>query len=217
MSNAVLCRIGIGASFAAMFDMVLPAPLRRATRADWRVIGAITGDAFQDDPVSHWIFGSKQSMPPVFGRQARDIYLPRGICHLAGDDGATMWLLPGASNAVPIIGQLGTAFHMVRHGGFASLRRGMAAERNMARHHPREPHAFLYTIGVRKSAQGRGLGRSLLAPMLDACDQAGLPAYLENSNPRNHALYAAHGFAHVEFFDVGPGGPPLEAMWRDAR
>lgn len=217
MSNALLCRIGIGASFAAMFDIDLPASLRCATRADWRVIGAITGDAFQDDPVSRWIFGSKRSMPPVFGRQARDIYLPRGVCHLAGEDGATMWLLPGASNATPIIGQLGTAYHMVRHGGFAALRRGMAAERNMARHHPGEPHAYLYTIAVRKSAQGRGLGRSLLAPMLDVCDQAGLPAYLENSNPRNHALYAAHGFGHVEFFDAGPGGPPLEAMWRPAR
>lgn len=156
-------------------------------------------------------------MAPVFGRQALDIYLPRGICHLAGDDGATMWLLPGESNDMPLMGQFSMAWNMIRHGGFGAARRGATAGTNMARHHPKEPHAYLYTIAVRPGAQGRGIGRSLLAPMLYACDRARLPAYLENSNPRNHALYAAHGFEHVEHFDVGPGGPPLEAMWRPAR
>ena len=95
-------------------DIQLPAGLRRATLSDWRTIGAITGDAFQNDPVSSWVFGNKRPMPSVFGRQARDIYLPRGICHLAGDDGATQWLLPGAGNAMPMAGQCNTAWHMIR-------------------------------------------------------------------------------------------------------
>ena len=198
-------------------DIDLPDGIRRARPSEWRAIGAITGDAFSNDPVSSWIFGGPAGMAPVFGRQARDIYLPRGICHLAGEDGATMWLLPGASNVMPLRGMAGVAWQMAKNGGFGSVRRGMAAGKQMERHHPTEPHAYLFTIGVRSGAQGRGLGRSLLAPMLDACDRAGLPAYLENSNPRNHALYAAHGFEHVEHFDVAPGGPPLEAMWRPAR
>ena len=37
-----------------------------------------------------WIFGDKRVMRPFFGRQAQHVYLPRGICHLAGDDGATI-------------------------------------------------------------------------------------------------------------------------------
>lgn len=197
--------------------IALPEGIRRAAPADWRTIGAITGDAFASDPVSSWIFGDSRAMAPVFGRQARDIYLRRGICHLAGDDGATMWLLPGERNSAGLRGTLGTAWQMLRHGGAGSLRRGLGAESRMAQHHPREPHVYLYTIAVRKAAQGSGLGRTLLAPMLAACDRAGLPAYLENSNPRNHSLYAAHGFNHVEHFPAGPDGPPLEAMWREAR
>lgn len=198
----------------AELEIELPATMRRACHADWRTIGAITGDAFQNDPVTRWIMKDTRAMSFIFGQEARDIYLPRGICHLAGDDGATQWLLPGKSNAMPLPGQVRTAWHLVRGGGIGALRRGLTVESNMARHHPQEPHVYLYTIAVRASAQGKGIGRSLLAPMLAACDNAGLPAYLENSNPRNHALYAAHGFMHVEHFEAGPGGPPLEAMWR---
>ncbi len=195
-------------------NIELPKNIRQASQSDWRTIGAITGDAFQNDPVTNWIFSNKRALPLVFGREARDIYLPRGVCHLAGDDGATMWLLPGESNDMPLMGQISTAWHMMRHGGIGVLRRGMVCEANMAEHHPKEPHIYLYMIAVRPAAQGKGVGRSLLAPMLAACDEAGLPAYLENSNPRNHALYAAHGFEHVAYFDAGPGGPPLEPMWR---
>lgn len=195
----------------------LPEEIRHADLADWRTIGAITGDAFQDDPVSRWIFGGKRAMPAIFGRQARHLYLPRGICHLAGDSGATMWLLPGVRKDVPLIATLDIGFHMAWLAGIAAVRRGMAAEAEMSRKRPKEPHAYLFTIGVRPSAQGTGLGHRLLAPMLEACDRAGLPAYLENSNPRNHGFYAGHGFAHREYFEPAPGAPPLEAMWREPR
>lgn len=198
----------------AELDIKLPDGIRKAEAADWRAIGAITGDAFSDDPVASWVFGNSRAMPHVFGRDARHVYLPRGVCHLAGDDGATMWLLPGETNKMPFAGEMAVMWHMLRHGGWSSVRRGMETGRRMAEHHPKEPHVYLYTIAVRNGAQGRGLGRSLLAPMLAACDAAGLPAYLENSNPRNHALYAAHGFEHIEYFNVGPDGPPLEPMWR---
>ncbi|WP_299329131.1 N-acetyltransferase [Parasphingopyxis sp.] len=195
----------------------LPEELRQAKREDWRMLGAIIGDAFQDDPVSRWIFGGKRAMPGTFGRQARHLYLQRGICHLAGESGATMWLLPDANKSISVFGTLDIGWHMARTAGIAAVRRGMAAEAEMTRKRPDAPHAYLYTIGVRSQAQGTGLGHRLLAPMLEACDRAGLPAYLENSNPRNHSFYAGHGFAHMEHFEPAPGAPPLEAMWREPR
>lgn len=195
-------------------EIQLPAEMRLAVQADWDTIGSITADAFQNDPVSSWIFGGKRAMRPVFGRQARYVYLPRGICHLAGDDGAAMWLLPDASKDMSLLGTLDVGFHMTRLAGLGAIRRGMAAEAEMIRRKPKTPHAYLYTIAVRQSAQGRGLGRALFAPMLAACDRAGLPAYLENSNPRNHSFYVGQGFEHMEHFEPVPGAPPLEAMWR---
>src|SRR3546814_6205956 len=67
----------------------------------------------------------------------------------------------------------------------------------MERHHPQFPHAYLFTIGVRPAARGKGMGGKLFRPVLDACDRAGVPAYLENSNPDNTSFYRAQGFERV--------------------
>ena len=196
-------------------DIHLPDGMRRAALTDWPAIGTIMGDAFQNDPVSSWIFGNKRAMAPIFGRQARYLFLPNGICHVIEDVGATMWLLPGASKNMSVLGNLDIALTMIRYAGIGGARRGLSAEAEMNRKRPKEPHAYLYTIGVHSVGQGKGIGRRLLAPMLEALDRAGLPAYLENSNPRNHSFYAGHGFAHMEHFNPAKGAPPLEAMWRE--
>jgi len=56
--------------------------------------------------------------------------------------------------------------------------------------------------------------------MLDATlkrvDEQGVPAYLENSNPRNTKLYERVGFV-TRGSIAPPGAPPLVAMWRDKR
>ena len=47
--------------------------------------------------------------------------------------------------------------------------------------------------GHQRRARGRGLGLGLLAENLRRFDQAGMPAYLEASNPTNVALYGRRG------------------------
>ena len=111
--------------------------------------------------------------------------------------------------------QLHFAIGQLRHGSKNSLQRAVKAGAIMAKHHPKEPHMYLFTIGTRQSARGTGLGKALFAPVLDACDQKGIACYLENSNPVNHDYYAMHGFETMEIFACGEGGPPMEAMWRE--
>src|SRR5687767_6551888 len=73
----------------------------------------------------------------------------------------------------------------------------------MIRRPPRStlfPYTTLFRspfIGVEPARQGRGLGAALLRAQLAVCDQAGLPAYLESSNPRNRPLYERHGFEAI--------------------
>ena len=86
-----------------------------------------------------------------------------------------------------------------------------------ATHHPAEPHAYLFTVGVASAGRGRGLGRRLLKPVLAACDRSGTMAYLENSNPANRRFYNSLGFERVELFHATPESPPLEAMQRAPR
>jgi ribosomal protein S18 acetylase RimI-like enzyme len=109
---------------------------------------------------------------------------------------------------------LKTYWGIFASGGLGALKRGKAAGDAMAKHHPTQPHAYLFTVGVASAGRGRGLGRRLIEPVLDACDRTGTMAYLENSNPANRRFYASLGFERVELFHATPDSPPLEAMQR---
>lgn len=191
--------------------------MRAATPGDWRQVGAITAEAFSEDPVNLWIFGGTEALSSVFSTLARHVYLPRGICHLADDAGATMWSHSSANRELSLVPLLGLVASVMRKGTKGAATRALAASDAMAREHPKAPHLYLFTIGTRKAARGKGLGKQLMTPMTDAADRANLPCYLENSNPANTGFYTSRGFEHVKFFEPGLGGPPLEAMWREPR
>ncbi len=191
--------------------------LRAATKADWPQLGEITGEAFRDDPVNQWVFGKAASIQSMFTTMARDVYVGHGHCYLAGDDGAAMWLPPGAKAAPTSLALARFALGQLLHGTLGAVKRGMELSEKMEASHPEEPHMYLFSIGTRESARGQGLGKKLLAPILSHCDQHEIPVYLENSNPANSGFYTAHGFERIGLFDVGEGGPVMEPMWRTPR
>ena len=198
-----------------MLEIHLPEGLRQAAPADWRRLGAITGEAFEADPVNLWIFGRREALAPCFGHLARHLYLPDGICHLAGDEGASMWCLSDQRRQLRFLPTMQLVWTLMRKGSDGAAKRALAAGEAMARAHPADRHLYLFTLGTRKTARGTGLGKRLMAPMLDAADRARLPAYLENTNPANTGFYVSHGFERMKLFEPGPGGPRLEAMWRE--
>ncbi len=182
------------------------------------MLAAITADAFRDDPFNRWLFGGFDPMQRTFANLARHVYAPNGLCQMLSEDGedraAAMWLMPGDKADAPLAGTLQTYWGLLASGGLGALKRGKAAGDAMAKHHPRQPHAYLFTIGVASTGRGRGLGRRLVQPVLDACDRTGTMAYLENSNPANRRFYASLGFERVELFHATPDSPPLEPMQR---
>jgi ribosomal protein S18 acetylase RimI-like enzyme len=198
-----------------MQEIHLPDGVRHARRADWRQLGDITGEAFAKDPVNLWVFGKPAALPAVFGQLAKHLYLPRGVCHIAGNEAAAMWIHSAARRELGPLATLGLVWTLMRTASEGAAKRALAAGEAMAREHPRQPHLYLFTIGAREAARGSGLGRRLMAPMLRAADSAVLPCYLENSNPANTGLYMSHGFERMKLFEPGPGAPPLEAMWRE--
>ncbi len=141
---------------------------------------------------------------------------PFGFVYCSSDHaGAAIWVPPGRADLTA-----SEAWAIVRPNLFSRLvfrapliARGVL---QIDRLHPPEPHFYLAAIGVDPSAQGRGLGSQLLAPVLDLCDEDGIGAYLESSNPANVDLYARHGFRVVEELRL-PRGPVIHTMWRDPR
>lgn len=174
--------------------------------------------AFRDDPVFRWLLTAEGSRPRRLRRYFVTELLHRALRHgeveVARVDGrvagAAMWLPPGAP--------LGTEASALPGYLRAFGRRLVVAARFQAvaqRDHPREaPHWYLGTIGVDPVRQGQGVGAALLNSRLRRCDEEGLPAYLESSNPRNVPLYEHFGFHVTGALGLWEDAPVVNTMWR---
>ncbi|QPC99808.1 GNAT family N-acetyltransferase [Qipengyuania soli] len=192
--------------------------LNHASKRDARKIGSITADAFRNDPFNLWLFGNFAGIRNLFHMQARNIYVPRGYCYSLGDEGACMWMLPGGDASFSNWDYFRFAVPTALMCGPGAVKRGILTGEAMDSVHPNFPHAYLFSIGVRPAAQGKGLGRKLIAPVLAACDRAEMPAYLENSNPANHGFYSSCGFEVCgDPLHPQPNSPPLVPMLRQPR
>lgn len=190
--------------------------VRKATAGDVAGIAESLAKAFRDDPVTEWWLPDKSSrMRRVF----EEIFLKR-IC-LPHDEtyttedlaGGALWMPPGEW-------QLGFAdnLRLLPHMAAAFARglpRVMRSLGHMDAKHPHEPHYYLFIVGVEPEWQGKGIGSTLMRPVLDRCDRERLPAYLEATTPRNRELYRRIGFEVAEETRLPGGGPPLWRMWRE--
>ena len=86
----------------------------------------------------------------------------------------------------------------------------------MEQYHPKEPCWYLPMIAADPAATGQGLGAALMKHALAIVDEAGMPAYLESSNPRNISLYERHGFEVMGEIRT-EGSPVMTPMIRAAR
>ena len=86
---------------------------------------------------------------------------------------------------------------------------------NAGRFHPTYPHWNLETLGIRREAQGRGIGSRLIAPGLARADHSGLPCYLTTAKHANVGFYERFGFIVVnDALPLVPGGPTHWGMRR---
>jgi GNAT superfamily N-acetyltransferase len=195
---------------------------RRAKLEDAGGLARLFTTAFLNDPVMDWMArpGPKRAsaLEAFFLRLLRRWAIPGGEVWMS-DDGAacTMWLPPDVpASPVGAVAQLRLLSLFVRVCGFDRLPRAAALSGAEEKAHPSEKHFYLLFMAVSPRLQGKGLGSAILKATLRHIDQAGMPAYLENSNPKNAPLYERTGFVAQK--DISPeGAPPLIPMWRTAK
>jgi GNAT superfamily N-acetyltransferase len=178
------------------------------------------GDAFADDPVMGWMGGftddaariTHLARAAIEGRFRKPAPL---MFTTEGNDAIALWNAPGDAelSALELVRAAPAIVRCFRTG----VIRTMSVLHVMDAAHPTEEHYYLFMVGVRRSRQGSGLGSAVLAPMLERCDAEGMPAYLENSNPRNEPFYARHGFVARDPLPLPDGAPPMTPMWREPR
>ena len=193
--------------------------VRPAVAADVKPLAAVMARAFYDDPPFMWMLPDPATRLErerrFFATLTRDEALAHGGVDVAllGTEiaAAAIWRPPGPEAAVQLRTLLGLVRALGRRMGAAA-----ALSKALARAHPREPHWYLFAIGVDPARQGTGLASALLRSRLEQCDRAGLPAYLEASKPTSVPLYQHFGFEPAGIPDLPAGAPPLTAMWRPA-
>jgi ribosomal protein S18 acetylase RimI-like enzyme len=167
---------------------------------------------FAADPMARWVWPDSSEylriMPQfvnAFGGRAFD----HGTAYIIeGARAAALWLPPGVEPDEATMGAI-----MAR-----ALRPEIAEDirlilQGMAEHHPHEPHWYLPLIAADPSWIGQGLGTLLMKHALRRCDEDGIAAYLESSNPRNISLYERHGFRVIGQIQHG-SSPMLTPMLR---
>lgn len=195
---------------------------RRAAPDDAQRLARLFAAAFLNDPVFDWIArpGPKRAtgLERFFYWLLQVRAIPFGEVWMS-EDGATAaaWLPPGTpASPGGFIEQIKLLPLFVRLCGFPRLARGSAMADAMEKNHPHDDHFYLAFIAVAPRFQGMGLGSALLETTLKRADDARMPAYLENSNPKNTRLYERAGFVAQK--NIAPNGaPPLIAMWREKK
>ena len=196
-------------------EFLTPDGIREADGSQYPTIAACLARAFEDDPVSRFIFPKERTR----GGRLLSFYL--AVLRMMAEHGsvytdntfrgAAVWRAPSP----PRIGPLRTIGDSLRM--FAALRTGLGRafqlEQIVSQGRPAEPHWYLAILGTDPAEQGRGVGSSLLGPVLARCDREQLPAYLESSKEENIPFYQRHGFRVTQELRV-PDGPRLWSMLR---
>ncbi|MEU1072328.1 MULTISPECIES: GNAT family N-acetyltransferase [unclassified Streptomyces] len=198
--------------------------IRRVARDDEKAVEAavrLLDEAFQDDPVSSWVFPDpvhRRERHPHLMRAFLEIALDEGHADLAEDGTATaLWLdVPAEAEEDPEDEEEGPA--QLRAAVDPENERVELIGRLTASVHPHgRAHRYLLLIAVAPDRQGQGAGAALIAPVLAECDREGVPAYLEASSARSAVLYERLGFTHLGEPLRLPDGPLMYPMWREPR
>ena len=175
-------------------------PMSRELRS--KAVDSVTR-AFVDDPMWSCVLPDRQARVVVLRPMWNALV---GYARICGEvlttpegEGAACWVRPGKARP--------TVWSMLRTGW--ALPRSMmrlpkdSRERffrmmhTIDRAHSElmpEPHWYLWVLGVAPEAQGRGIGRALLTPILERAAAEGVPCYLETQTLGNVAFYKKCGF-----------------------
>lgn len=173
----------------------------------------ILARAFSNDPVMNWMFPDKEDLSTFF-RITLPVFTPHQLSYLHPQGfGAATWLGPEQELSWPF--SLSNVIKALKFAGPGGTWRFLQAGIKTEKHHPREPHYYLFAVGALPECTGQGIGTALMKHVLKMCDEQSTPAYLENSKAENLAFYEGHGFKVIQEISFAKAAPPLWLMWRE--
>lgn len=175
------------------------APLRED---DLAAAAAVLARAFHDDPLQTYVFpdpAERVARSPAhfesllrYGLQFGEVLTTAGVPR-----GAAVWLGPNAWEVTPERAAAVGLDRLPTVLGAAAAERFFSVLAAIDPYHHRDvpaAHWYVMVVGVAPDAQGSGVGRALLQPIMDRAAAAGQPCYLETAQPTNVVFYEQLGF-----------------------
>ncbi len=172
-------------------------PFRKAKRADKKKVIEILSNSFERDLHIGWYTGNdhrkhrkmKSLMAFMFESSFRykDAYI--------GNDMKAVALWKNSPGNKMTFRLLVEYIRFTWIFGFSKIKAISKLEKLIHQRHPQtEDYFFLWIIGTHQDHQQKGIGSSLLAPMLEAANQQQKAIYLETTNEENIPFYKKRGF-----------------------
>ena len=181
-------------------------------------------DAYHDYPLHNWLTkgvydtkASKLIMQTTLAAMKKDAVIYADSEEL---NGFAVWIPMGftGSKTIPFLKNGG--MELILHSGFGIIGKLLTYETfamKLKKKYTGHIDWYLYNLSVRKEAQGKGIAKKLLQPMLEFCDDEKMITYLETNKERNVPLYEHFGFELRETNPV-PGSSVLHySMVRDPK
>ena len=171
-------------------------------RAQLKETSEALSRAFHDDPLQQYVLPDNQDrrrLSPLHFQPILEYGLQFGEVLVTDDSvkGAAVWLPPGSTEVTEDRAASTGLDRVAETIGEAAAARFFSTLEYLDPFHVSdapEPHWYTMVVGVDPGAQGQGLGRALLQPVLDRARNSGHPCYLETAQPENVPFYQHLGF-----------------------
>lgn len=175
-----------------------------------RDISAMLGRAFFEDPFYKYIMPDERSRFKQLGWWMTCMISygwEYGQIQVTDEpiSGTAIWLKPDNplinTLSMARMGMMGAPIRL----GIRGFARMMEVSNVWEYLHEQEPshHWYLMVLGVDPPYQGRGIGSSLMQPVLEQADKEGMPCYLETMTYGDVEFYRKRGFKMVAEGQVG--------------
>lgn len=194
--------------------------IRIASVTDVEAVVATVTSAFLNDPLWAPTFAKAES-PQIAGSQLWRLFVSSAALRYpwtfmtSNAEAAAVWYPPGAQEFTDAEAA-GFDDFLVSIVGRAQADEIQEITRLCDDAHPVEPSFYLSLLATHQDHRGHGFGMAVLRESLNVIDRAGMPAYLESSNPSNDARYASVGFEPLKTLTAA-SGHRFTTMWRPSR
>ena len=180
---------------------ILKAGLYIVPEERFEELSEAAADAYQDYPLHNWFtkgiydpVASKLIMQTTLAAMKDDAVIYADSEEL---NGFAVWIPMGftGSKTIPFLKNGG--MKLLLHSGMGIIGKLLTYETfamKLKKKYTGHIDWYLYNLSVRKDAQGKGIAKKLLQPMLTFCDDEKMLVYLETNKESNVSLYERFKF-----------------------